>query len=95
MKALKVEYVESGFLLNESDKAKYQPVRQKGMIPVVRLAEVDAVMAKAVKIMETCCAVGEIRFKTCVLSQQVSDQIQAFLASPLVAAWRKRQEEKT
>lgn len=31
------EYVEPGFLLTASDKARYMPSRQKQMIPVVRV----------------------------------------------------------
>jgi len=62
--------------------------------PVVRLAEVDAVIQEVVEIMQACYAVGEIRFKTCVLSAQVSDQIQVFLTGQVVAKWRERQKKE-
>ena len=106
MKAFMVEYVEPGFLLNESDKAKYQPVRQKGMISVVRLPEVDAVIAETVWAMyelavERRSSLADL-FDLDTDSQEFGERLacdksyqraQDFLTSPLVAAWRERQEK--
>ena len=64
-------------------------------VPVVRLAAVDQVIAEAVKVLNVCMAVGEIYFKTCVLSAHAHNQIAAFLGSDLVGQWRKRQEGKS
>ena len=57
-------------------------------VPVVRLAEVDKVLAEAVWAMEKLLAAVPPHG----LSDESFDRIQAFLASPLVAAWRERQK---
>lgn len=74
-----------------------------GAIPVVRLDEVDAVIAEAVWAMKI--VIIRIQYKNDKPSQTFNEleelcmkdsgyrRAHAFLASPLVAAWRGRQQQ--
>jgi len=89
---MKIEWVSTNEIAGNSiDIAAYGEPPE----PVVRLAVVDQVIAEAVKVLNVCMAVGEIHFKTCVLSAHAHNQIAAFLGSDLVGQWRKRQEGKS
>jgi hypothetical protein len=60
----------------------------KHAVPVVRLPEVDTVIAEAVWAMEYVIAVQRLS------SHPDYQRAQAFLASQVVTEWRKRQEER-
>jgi len=65
------------------------PEYAETLLPVVRLSEVDAVLEEAVWAMELLQCMPPHRFADASLNR-----IQAFLDSPLVAAWRERQKGK-
>lgn len=92
---LQIQYVEPGFLLTESSKARYQPCRQRGMVSVVRLFEVDALIQEAVWATEQAVSAMECGVSWKDLMNDVNYQrAQAFLARPMVAAWRERQKKE-
>jgi hypothetical protein len=84
MKALKVEY---SYRLYDGVWGPTQA------IPVVRLEAVDAVLTEAVWAME-------LVFEQALMFNEhtakvMTDRSHAFLASPMVAAWRERQKKET
>lgn len=48
-----------------------------------RNRELNERLEAAERVLRAAAQVGEIRFKTCVLSAQVADQIDAWLAAPV------------
>lgn len=86
MKAFTVEWV-----LPEHIMCSRFDMYKRERVPVVRLAEVDAVIQEAVWAMEKLLAAVPPHG----LSDESFNRIQAFLEGPNVAAWLERQEGKS
>ena len=85
MKEMKIEYANKFNLVTE-----YAFLRTENDVPVVRLAEVDALIAEAVWAMEY---VQETELCFTEGRSKDAKRAQAFLAIDIVAQWRKRQEQ--
>jgi len=88
---LKIEYVNSA-LLWEDEQSMPDRLTVLGVVPVVRLEQVDAVIAKA----EMFAAKTLAMYRPAGLDEgsNMMAEAKAFLASTIVDEWRTRQEER-
>ena len=92
---MKIEWV-SRFSIHDT---KDEENRLSMDIPVVRLAEVDAVIGRMVELVKEinaksvipCSIAPELSTTSCFDINKITQKI---LASPLVAAWRERQKKE-
>lgn len=95
MMDFKVEWVFDDRLISEADGFTAKEMAEAGRIPVVRLAEVETLIAKAeqfAKVIVEQYEKNPSRLHYIPLDTQ-HESAQAFLAS--IAAWRKGQEGKS
>ena len=71
-----VKWVETGFLLDNTDKLRYAGARQRGMVPVLTLDQIEAWLKNNRRTLSQCASVAHTKWVNEVIDDLIA-QVQA------------------